>query len=66
LEWVSARELERAVVEARDGCAPATWNRHMATVRSFSAFCVRRGWVGEPFAEALARRRDPPTARRRA
>jgi hypothetical protein len=31
-------ELERAV--------PATWDRHVATVRSFSAFCVRRGWVG--------------------
>jgi integrase len=59
LEWVSARELERAVVEAWGGCAPATWNRHVATVRSFSAFCVRRGWVGEPFAAALARRREP-------
>ena len=59
LEWVSGRELERAVVEAWGGCAPATWNRHVATVRSFSAFCVRRGWVGEPFAEALARRREP-------
>jgi integrase len=59
LERVSGRELERAVVEAWGGCAPATWNRHVATVRSFSAFCVRRGWVGEPFAEALARRREP-------
>ena len=28
-------------------------------VRSFSAFCVRRGWVGEQFAEALARWREP-------
>jgi integrase len=59
LEWVSGRELERAVVEAWGGCAPATWNPHVATVRSFAAFCVRRGWVGEPFAEALARRREP-------
>ena len=59
LEWVSGRELERAVVEAWGGCAPATWNRHVATVRSFSVFCVRRGWVGEPFADALARRREP-------
>src|ERR1035437_1156345 len=59
LEWVCGRELERAVVEAWGGCAPATWNRHVATVRSFSAFCVRRGWVGEPFAEVLARRREP-------
>jgi integrase len=59
LEWVSARDLERAVVEAWGSCAPATWNRHVATVRSFSAFCARRGWVGEPFAEVLARRREP-------
>jgi integrase len=59
LEWVSGQELERAVVQAWGGCAPATWNRHVATVRSFSAFCARRGWVGEPFAEVLARRREP-------
>jgi hypothetical protein len=59
LEWVYGREFDRAVVEAWGGCAPATWNRQAATVRSFSAFCVRRGWVGEPFAEALARRREP-------
>ena len=31
----------------------------MATWRSFSAFCVRCDWVGEPFVEALARRREP-------
>ena len=59
LQWVSGRELEQAVVQSWGGCAPATWNRHVATVRSFSAFCARQGWVGEPFAEVLARRREP-------
>ena len=56
---VSGRELERAVVGAWGGCAPATWNRHVATLRSFSAFCARQGWVAEPFADVLARRRQP-------
>ena len=59
LRWVSGRELERAVTQAWGGCAPATWNRHVATLRSFSAFCARQGWVGEPFADVLARRREP-------
>jgi integrase len=31
----------------------------VATVRSFSAFCVHRGWVREPFADVLERRREP-------
>jgi integrase len=45
LEWVSGRGLERAVMDAWGGCAPATWNRHIATVRSFEAFCVAAaGW----------------------
>ena len=59
LQWVSGRELERAAVGAWGGCAPATWNRHVATLRSFSAFCARQGWVTEPFADVLARRREP-------
>jgi site-specific recombinase XerD len=59
LQWVSGRELERAVVGAWGGCAPATWNRHVATMRSFSACCARQGWVAEPFADVLARRREP-------
>jgi integrase/recombinase XerC/integrase/recombinase XerD len=33
------------VVQCRWGkAAPATWNRHVATLRSFVAFCQRRGW----------------------
>lgn len=59
LQRVSGRELEQAVIEAWGGCAPATWNRHIATLRSFSAFCTRQGWVSEPLADTLARRREP-------
>lgn len=39
--------------------APTTWNRHVATVRSFAAWCERHGLSTEPFAEALDRRREP-------
>jgi integrase len=58
LQWIFGRELEQTVVGAWGGCAPATWNRHLATLRSFSAFCARQGWVSEPFADVLARRRE--------
>ncbi|HJS93729.1 MAG TPA: site-specific integrase, partial [Solirubrobacteraceae bacterium] len=32
-------------------CAPATWNRHVATLRSFTAYARRQGWLaGDPAA----------------
>jgi integrase len=39
--------------------APATWNRHVATRRSFSDFCLRRGWIDAPIADGLEHRREP-------
>ena len=51
--------LERAAQEAWGALAPATWNRHVATLRSFSAFSRRRGWLDDPVADGLARRREP-------
>lgn len=59
LDRLGARELERAAGEAWGGLAPATWNRHVATLRSFSAFCGRRGWVTVALADGLGRRREP-------
>jgi integrase len=59
LERLGARELERAAREAWGALAPATWNRHVATLRSFSAFCGRRGWLDRPVADGLERRREP-------
>ena len=41
------------------GCAPATWNRHVATARSFLAFCRRRGWLAGDVAVGVERRREP-------
>jgi len=56
---LSARELEQAAGETWGTIAPATWNRHVATLRSFSGFCQRRGWLQEPIADGLERRREP-------
>ncbi|MGH9008734.1 MAG: tyrosine-type recombinase/integrase [Acidimicrobiia bacterium] len=40
-------------------CAPATWNRHVATLRSFTAFARRKGWLATDPAGVLERRREP-------
>lgn len=59
LDRLGARELEHAALDAWGALAPATWNRHVATLRSFSAFCARRGWVTVALADDLERRREP-------
>lgn len=51
--------LDNFVSEAWDPCAPATWNRHVATLRSFTAYARRRGWIVEDPAVVLERRREP-------
>lgn len=40
-------------------CGPATWNRHVATLRSFTAFARRRGWLTADPAGVLERRNEP-------
>lgn len=42
---LDADALDVAMQAAWGACAPATWNRHVATARSFVAFCRRRGWL---------------------
>ena len=59
VDRLGARELERAAREAWGQTAPATWNRHVATLRSFSGFCIRRGWIDALIADGLERRREP-------
>jgi integrase len=59
LDRLSARELEQTARELWGAVAPATWNRHVATLRSFSGFCQRRGWLQGPIADELERRREP-------
>jgi site-specific recombinase XerD len=59
LSTFDAVVLDGAVQAAWGACAPATWNRHVATVRSFVAFCRRRGWMGADVAVGVDRRREP-------
>jgi len=59
LGGVDADALDAALQRAWGGCAPATWNRHVATARSFVAFCRRRGWLAGDVAVGVERRREP-------
>ena len=59
LATLDTAAVESTVQVAWGCCAPATWNRHVATVRSFAAFCRRHGWLAEDVASGLDRRREP-------
>jgi integrase/recombinase XerC/integrase/recombinase XerD len=39
------------------GVSPATWNRNLATLKSFCAYCRRQGWMVTDPTEAIERRR---------
>jgi site-specific recombinase XerD len=45
LSTLTVEAITVAVMAAWGGGAPATWNRQVATVRSFLAFCRRRRWL---------------------
>ena len=47
LGTLTVDQLTAAVTAAWGGRAPATWNRQVATIRSFLAFCRRRRWLVE-------------------
>jgi site-specific recombinase XerD len=59
LSALTVEAVTLAVTAAWGGRAPATWNRHVATVRSFLGFCRRRRWLGEDLAADLERRPEP-------
>jgi integrase len=59
LASLTVDQVTAAVASAWGGCAPATWNRHVATVRSFLGFCRRRRWLTEDLAADLDRRAEP-------
>ncbi len=56
---VTARVLADALHAAYPDASPASWNRHIATLRSFAAFARRHGWLDTDPTEALERRRVP-------
>lgn len=51
--------LDAFTTAAWGQCGPATWNRHIATLRSFTAFARRRGWLSSDPAGVLERRNEP-------
>jgi integrase/recombinase XerC/integrase/recombinase XerD len=54
-ELESAR-LETLLEQRWGKAAPATWNRQLATLRSFLSFCRRRSWVADARLDAKRRR----------
>jgi integrase len=59
LGTLSVDQLTAAVTPAWGGRAPATWNRQVATVRSFLGFCRRRRWLTDDLSVDLERRPEP-------
>jgi len=59
LATLAVDQVTAAITGAWGGRAPATWNRHVATVRSFLGFCRRRRWLADDLAVDLERRREP-------
>jgi site-specific recombinase XerD len=56
LATLTADQVTAVVTAAWAGRAPATWNRHVATVRSFLGFCRRRRWLIDDLTVDLERR----------
>jgi integrase len=59
LATLTVEAVTIAVTTAWGGRAPATWNRQVATVRSFLGFCRRRRWLIEDLTVDLERRPEP-------
>jgi integrase len=54
----TAASIEAAAQLRWGTVAPATWNRHAATIRSFLRYAARHGLLGELYVD-LDRRREP-------
>jgi integrase len=59
LTTLTTEQMTAAITGTWAGRAPATWNRHVATVRSFFGFCRRRRWLIEDLTVDLERRPEP-------
>lgn len=51
--------VSEALSSAYPDAAAASWNRHVATVRSFLAYTTRQGWTRPDLAATIERRREP-------
>jgi integrase len=56
---LTVEAITAAVTTAWGGRAPATWNRQVATVRSFLEFCRRRRWLVDDLTVDLERQPEP-------
>lgn len=58
---LSPRDLAEALHAAYPKASPNSWNRHVATLRSFAAFAARHGWIShqDDLTRLLERRRAP-------
>jgi len=56
---LGAQHLAQALHDAYPDAAPASWNRQVATVRSFASFAQRQGWLHQNPTRAIERRRVP-------
>lgn len=58
---IGTRDLAQALHAAYPDASANSWNRHVATLRSFSAFAARHEWLTErdDLTRALERRRAP-------
>lgn len=59
LSDLAGHDLAEALHVGYPDAAPASWNRHVATLRSFLTFAQRHGWLDDDPTLALERRRVP-------
>jgi site-specific recombinase XerD len=59
LDSLTGLQLADALHAAYPDAAPASWNRHLATLRSFLKFAERYDWLQDNPTQALERRRIP-------
>lgn len=57
LPEITGADLGRAVALAYPSASPATWNRVVATLRSFTSYTQRQGWMDHEVTQGLERRR---------
>jgi len=56
---ITSASLGRAVSMAYPSASPATWNRVVATLRSFTSYAMRQGWLDHEVTQGLERRHVP-------
>lgn len=58
LSAVTGEDLSTAFHSLWSGCSASTWNRCIATVRSFYTYAARQGWATSDPTQVLERRRE--------